>query len=102
MIPKVRNGLTQLAKAKEEHKPLLGHLLYVAAQVSRPRLEWQVLACFKRQVNRWTAAVGAAGGLPLRGDRTASAVVQRWRARLAVASPAGDRSCPHSINFVWY
>ena len=33
VIPKVRNGLTQLAKAKEEHKPLLGHLLYVAAQV---------------------------------------------------------------------
>lgn len=33
VIPKVRNGLTQLSKAKEEHKPLLGHLLYVAAQV---------------------------------------------------------------------
>ncbi|PRW60504.1 14 kDa zinc-binding [Chlorella sorokiniana] len=35
VIPKVRNGLTQLAKAKEEHKPLLGHLLYVAAQVAK-------------------------------------------------------------------
>lgn len=33
VIPKVRDGLTQLAKATEEHKPLLGHLLYVAAQV---------------------------------------------------------------------
>ncbi|EFN59730.1 hypothetical protein CHLNCDRAFT_133322 [Chlorella variabilis] len=35
VIPKVRNGLTQLSKAKEEHKPLLGHLLYVAAQVAK-------------------------------------------------------------------
>ena len=33
VIPKVRNGLTQLSKATEAHKPLLGHLLYVAAQV---------------------------------------------------------------------
>lgn len=33
VIPKVRNGLTGLSKATEEHKPLLGHLLYVAAQV---------------------------------------------------------------------
>lgn len=32
VIPKHRDGLTQLSKAKEHHKPLLGHLLYVAQQ----------------------------------------------------------------------
>lgn len=35
VIPKVRDGLTQLSKATEEHKPILGHLLWVAAHVSR-------------------------------------------------------------------
>jgi histidine triad (HIT) family protein len=31
----VRNGLTRLSKATEEHKPLLGHLLYVAQLVAK-------------------------------------------------------------------
>jgi histidine triad (HIT) family protein len=30
LIPKHRNGLTQLSKAKPEQKELLGHLMYVA------------------------------------------------------------------------
>lgn len=33
VIPKVRGRLTQLSKMHEEDKPLLGHLMYVAAQV---------------------------------------------------------------------
>ena len=33
VIPKVRGNLTQLSKASEADKPLLGHLMYVAAQV---------------------------------------------------------------------
>jgi histidine triad (HIT) family protein len=33
VIPKQRQGLTQLCKAQESQKDLLGHLLYVAAQV---------------------------------------------------------------------
>lgn len=33
VIPKIRNGLTGLSKATEEHKGLLGHLLLVAAKV---------------------------------------------------------------------
>lgn len=35
VIPKVRDGLTQLSKARAEQAPLLGHLLYVAAQVAK-------------------------------------------------------------------
>ncbi|PSC67932.1 14 kDa zinc-binding isoform A [Micractinium conductrix] len=35
VIPKVRGRLTQLSKATEEDKPLLGHLMYVAAQVAK-------------------------------------------------------------------
>ncbi|XP_002971357.2 14 kDa zinc-binding protein isoform X1 [Selaginella moellendorffii] len=30
LIPKIRDGLTQLSKAEEKHKDVLGHLLYVA------------------------------------------------------------------------
>jgi histidine triad (HIT) family protein len=33
--PQARNGLTRLSKATEEHKPLLGHLLYVAQLVAK-------------------------------------------------------------------
>eukprot|EP00740_Mantoniella_antarctica_P021372 CAMPEP_0198698678 /NCGR_PEP_ID=MMETSP1468-20131203/341785_1 /TAXON_ID=1461545 /ORGANISM="Mantoniella sp, Strain CCMP1436" /LENGTH=145 /DNA_ID=CAMNT_0044455847 /DNA_START=298 /DNA_END=735 /DNA_ORIENTATION=- len=35
LIPKIRAGLTQLSKADEGHKALLGHLLYTAAVVAR-------------------------------------------------------------------
>ena len=35
VIPKKRSGLTQLTKATPEHKLLLGHLMYVAAEVAR-------------------------------------------------------------------
>ena len=35
VIPKVRSGLTQLQKANESHKLLLGHLLWAAAEVAR-------------------------------------------------------------------
>ncbi|KAL3700312.1 hypothetical protein R1sor_018334 [Riccia sorocarpa] len=34
LIPKNRDGLTQLAKADERHKDILGHLLYVAKVVA--------------------------------------------------------------------
>eukprot|EP00550_Attheya_septentrionalis_P001569 CAMPEP_0198292918 /NCGR_PEP_ID=MMETSP1449-20131203/14745_1 /TAXON_ID=420275 /ORGANISM="Attheya septentrionalis, Strain CCMP2084" /LENGTH=142 /DNA_ID=CAMNT_0043992277 /DNA_START=280 /DNA_END=708 /DNA_ORIENTATION=+ len=33
LIPKERDGLTQLSKARPDHKELLGHLLYVAQEV---------------------------------------------------------------------
>lgn len=35
VIPKNRNGLTRLLKADETHKPLLGHLLWVAQHVAK-------------------------------------------------------------------
>jgi len=35
LIPKHRNGLTQLCKAQESQKDTLGHLLYVAGQVGQ-------------------------------------------------------------------
>lgn len=35
VVPKHRNGLTRLSKADESHKPLLGHLLYVAQLVAK-------------------------------------------------------------------
>jgi histidine triad (HIT) family protein len=35
VIPKHRNGLTQLSKARDDQKALLGHLLYVAQQVGQ-------------------------------------------------------------------
>lgn len=35
VIPKVRAGLTKLSKAEEAHKPMLGHLLYVAQLVAK-------------------------------------------------------------------
>ncbi|GAB4822479.1 hypothetical protein N2152v2_009525 [Parachlorella kessleri] len=35
VIPKHRNGLTMLSKAGEEHKALLGHLLWVAQHVAK-------------------------------------------------------------------
>ncbi|KXZ52089.1 hypothetical protein GPECTOR_10g1112 [Gonium pectorale] len=34
VIPKNRSGLTRLSKATEEHKALLGHLLFVAQKVA--------------------------------------------------------------------
>jgi histidine triad (HIT) family protein len=34
VIPKRRDGLTQLSKAREEHKSLLGHLLFTAQKVA--------------------------------------------------------------------
>ena len=33
VIPKKRDGLTQLTKAREDQKALLGHLLYVAQEI---------------------------------------------------------------------
>jgi histidine triad (HIT) family protein len=35
IIPKNRDGLTQLSKAREDQKALLGHLMYVAAEVGK-------------------------------------------------------------------
>lgn len=35
VIPKVRDGLTQLSKAREDQKQLLGHLTYVAQQLGQ-------------------------------------------------------------------
>ncbi|KAG2502054.1 hypothetical protein HYH03_000548 [Edaphochlamys debaryana] len=34
VIPKNRSGLTRLSKATEAHKPLLGHLMWVAQHVA--------------------------------------------------------------------
>ena len=35
VIPKHRDGLTQLSKAREDQKELLGHLLFTASEVAR-------------------------------------------------------------------
>lgn len=35
VIPKARQGLTRLSKATEEHKAVLGHLLYTAQAVAK-------------------------------------------------------------------
>ena len=35
VIPKVRDGLTQLSKATEQQEQLLGHLLIVASKVAK-------------------------------------------------------------------
>ena len=35
VIPKNRDGLSQLSKAEDRHKALLGHLMLVASQVAR-------------------------------------------------------------------
>jgi diadenosine tetraphosphate (Ap4A) HIT family hydrolase len=35
VIPKNKDGLTQLSKAQERHKEILGHLLYVASIVAK-------------------------------------------------------------------
>lgn len=35
MIPKIRAGLTQLSRAEEGHKALLGHLMYTAQHVAK-------------------------------------------------------------------
>ena len=34
VIPKQRDGLTQLSKAREDQAPLLGHLLYTAQAIA--------------------------------------------------------------------
>jgi histidine triad (HIT) family protein len=34
VIPKNKDGLNRLSSAREDHKPLLGHLMYVAQQVA--------------------------------------------------------------------
>jgi diadenosine tetraphosphate (Ap4A) HIT family hydrolase len=35
VIPKIKAGLSQLSKAKEEHKDILGHLLFVAKECAK-------------------------------------------------------------------
>ncbi|CAM6115077.1 unnamed protein product [Calypogeia fissa] len=35
LIPKKKDGLTQLSKAQERHQEILGHLLYVASIVAK-------------------------------------------------------------------
>jgi len=35
VIPKHRDGLTQLANAEERHEQILGHLLFVATKVAK-------------------------------------------------------------------
>eukprot|EP00210_Caulerpa_lentillifera_P001793 g1723.t1 len=37
VIPKKRDGLTQLSKAQERHKAILGHLIYVAQSVAKAK-----------------------------------------------------------------
>jgi len=37
VIPKVLNGLTKLSQAQENHKELLGHLLWVTQKVAKDR-----------------------------------------------------------------
>ncbi|KAF0716791.1 Aste57867_2664 [Aphanomyces stellatus] len=38
VIPKVRDGLTRLAKAEERHKEILGELMYAASVVAKNEL----------------------------------------------------------------
>ncbi|CAH0476424.1 unnamed protein product [Peronospora belbahrii] len=38
IIPKTRDGLTQLAHAEERHKTILGHLLYTAKVVAKQQM----------------------------------------------------------------
>lgn len=35
LVPKNRDGLTQLQKAEERHKAILGHLLWAAGEIAR-------------------------------------------------------------------
>lgn len=35
VIPKFRDGLTQLSKAREDQKDILGHLMYVAQEIGK-------------------------------------------------------------------
>ncbi len=35
IIPKVRDGLTMLSKAREDQKGILGHLMYTASQIGK-------------------------------------------------------------------
>ena len=35
VIPKNRDGLTQLAKAEERHEKILGHLVFIATKVAK-------------------------------------------------------------------
>ena len=35
VIPKLRDGLTRISRAREDQKPLLGHLLWVASKVAK-------------------------------------------------------------------
>ena len=35
LVPKNRDSLTQLSQAQDRHKPILGHLMWVAAEVAR-------------------------------------------------------------------
>lgn len=40
VIPKSRNGLTQLSKAVDSNKALLGHLMFVAQQVAKEQVSF--------------------------------------------------------------
>eukprot|EP00877_Chromochloris_zofingiensis_P005809 jgi/Chrzof1/15229/Cz09g32080.t1 len=53
VVPKHRNGLTRLSKADESHKPLLGHLLYVAQLVAKQE---NLLPGFRVVINDGTQA----------------------------------------------
>lgn len=35
VIPKFRDGLTELSRAEERHEAILGHLLFVAQKVAK-------------------------------------------------------------------
>lgn len=75
VIPKHKNGLTQLSKSNQGHEPLLGHLLVVASKVALQggSLHSHTLECRLNQ----TVGAGAGRGrveilLPLScdGDNT--------------------------------
>lgn len=44
VIPKHRDGLTQLANAEARHEALLGHLLVVAAKVAKQGASFSLLS----------------------------------------------------------
>ena len=50
VIPKHRDGLTQLSKSEERHEQLLGHLLVVASKVAKQGVLLHARTCCVRPV----------------------------------------------------
>ena len=107
VIPKVRNGLTQLSKAKEEHKPLLGHLLYVAAQVSRLHFHLHVFLLENScRGCRWACVAWGACAIQQWGSsgapqcRAAACSCPLHKVCIISAVSSGDMSCSHCTTFL--